>query len=298
MQYQPLVPTDTNKNLPVVSTSLLQKYLKEIEQFEVLSCEESHELAVRFVDHGDHDAAKQLIVSNLRLVVKIVLEHQRYWQSNFLDLIQEGNAGLVKAIKKFDPYRGVKFTSYASYWIKAYIFKFIMDNWRLVKIGTTQTMRRMFFSFYKEKKHLELQDGKADNDTLAKRLHVKQEQLAEIRQRLCGSDSSVNVPMSDGSSQTVQDTMPQTGPSIEETVERRELQSKLHNILEKEKNNLSARENFILFHRLLSESPYTLQEIGDIWQISRERVRQIEAKLLKYLKEVFFRELGDQNSWA
>ena len=298
MHYPALVVIGSHKNLPVVGDSNLHRYLNEIGQYHILGSEESNELAIRFVDYGDQDAAKQLVIANLRLVVKIALEYRKYWQSNFLDLIQEGNSGLARAVKTFDPYRGVKFSSYASYWVKAYILKCIMDNWRLVKIGTTQTMRRMFFNFYKEKKQLEVHGSKVNDDTLAKRLHVKKEQLAGISERLSGADISLYVPVSDESSSSLQDMIADAALGVEETVARKELHSKFHAILEKEKCNLSPRENLILFRRLLSESPLTLREIGNKWNISRERVRQIEVRLLKHLKEVFFRELGGDLSWV
>ena len=142
MQH-PLVLIDSDDNLPALSNPALHRYLQEISQYELLSREETEELAVRFQETGDPDAAYRLVSSNLRLVVKVAMDFQKYWMQNFMDLIQEGNVGLVQATKKFDPYRGVKFSYYAAYWIRAYILKFIMDNWRLVKIGTTQAQRKL-----------------------------------------------------------------------------------------------------------------------------------------------------------
>ncbi len=158
----PLVSLSDEENLPAVSNPALHRYLQEISQYELLSREETDELAVRFKEEGDQDAAYRLVSSNLRLVVKVAMDFQKYWMQNFMDLIQEGNVGLVQATKKFDPYRGVKFSYYAAYWIRAYVLKFIMDNWRLVKIGTTQAQRKLFFSLNKEKKLLEGQGFKPE----------------------------------------------------------------------------------------------------------------------------------------
>ena len=153
----PLVALSDDENLPALSNPALHRYLQEISQYELLTREETDELAMRFQRTGDQDAAYRLVSSNLRLVVKVAMDFQKYWMQNFMDLIQEGNVGLVQATKKFDPYRGVKFSYYAAYWIRAYVLKFIMDNWRLVKIGTTQAQRKLFFSLNKEKKLLDAQ---------------------------------------------------------------------------------------------------------------------------------------------
>ncbi|RWX49894.1 alternative sigma factor RpoH, partial [Candidatus Electrothrix marina] len=185
-QYHPLVVTSTDENLPAVSNPALHRYLQEISQYELLSREETDELAVRFKETGDPDAAYRLVSSNLRLVVKVAMDFQKYWMQNFMDLIQEGNVGLVQATKKFDPYRGVKFSYYAAYWIRAYVLKFIMDNWRLVKIGTTQAQRKLFFSLNKEKKLLEAQGFKPDVKLLAERLNVKESEVVEMGQRMDG----------------------------------------------------------------------------------------------------------------
>ena len=169
--HQPLVLLDSDDNLPAVSNPALHRYLQEISQYELLSREKTEELAIRFKETGDPNAAYRLVSSNLRLVVKVAIDFQKYWMQNFMDLVQEGNVGLVQATKKFDPYRGVKFSYYAAYWIRAYILKFIMDNWRLVKIGTTQAQRKLFFSLNKEKKLLEAQGFRPDVKLLAERLN-------------------------------------------------------------------------------------------------------------------------------
>ena len=167
-----------------MSNPALHRYLQEISQYELLSREETEELAIKFRETGDPNAAYRLVSSNLRLVVKVAMDFQKYWMQNFMDLIQEGNVGLVQATKKFDPYRGVKFSYYAAYWIRAYVLKFIMDNWRLVKIGTTQAQRKLFFSLNKEKKLLEAQGFQPEPKLLAERLNVKEKEVVEMSQRM------------------------------------------------------------------------------------------------------------------
>ena len=298
MQHSPLHSLDESESFQDQSSSNLHRYLKEIDQYKLLTSEESNRLAVQYLKTGDHKAADKLVVANLRLVVKIASTYQNYWQANFLDLIQEGNAGLVRAVKKYDPARGVKFTSYASYWVKAYILKFIMDNWRVVKITTTPTMRRMFFNYYKEKKFLESQGKKADPGALAERLQVKQSELSGVSERLYGTDLSLNAPVSDDSDMSIQDRMVSNNWSVQDKVEQQDLYSKIHEILKKEKDNLSPREELILFKRLFSDSPLTLQNLGDSLKISKERVRQIENGLVEKLKSVLYQELGGESSWV
>jgi len=166
------VALPNDKNLPAVSNPALHRYLQEISQHRLLTREETDELAIHFNETGDPEAAYKLVSANLRLVVKVAMDFQKYWMQNFLDLIQEGNVGLVQAVKKYDPYRGVKFSYYAAYWIRAYILKYIMDNWRLVKIGTTQAQRKLFFGLNKEKKLLESQGFTPDAFAVAGNRHV------------------------------------------------------------------------------------------------------------------------------
>ena len=164
----------------LVRPSALQLYLAKIGRYPVLSPEEEHELAVRYVEEGDRDAAYRLVTANLRLVVKIALQFQRTWMNNLLDLIQEGNIGLMQAVKKFDPYRGIRLSSYASFWIKAYILKFILDNWRLVKIGKTQAERKLFYNLYKEKERLHQLGYDPGPKLIAQRLNVKEEDVIKM----------------------------------------------------------------------------------------------------------------------
>jgi RNA polymerase sigma-32 factor len=292
-EFHPLVVTSTDENLPAVSNPALHRYLQEISQYELLSREEAEELAIRFREEGDPEAAYRLVSSNLRLVVKVAMDFQKYWMQNFMDLIQEGNVGLVQATKKFDPYRGVKFSYYAAYWIRAYILKFIMDNWRLVKIGTTQAQRKLFFSLNKEKKLLEAQGFKPDVKLLAERLNVKESEVVEMGQRMDNWDVSLEAPVRSDSDDEQKNFLPHGGPGIEDIVAGQEVRERIASVLAGINDILNDKEKVILAKRLLSDEPQTLQTIADQFGISRERVRQIEANLLKKLKKVFEKELPD-----
>jgi len=294
---QQLVSMPEDKNLPVVGHTGLQRYLQEISQFPLLSREETEELAIHYNETGDPEDAYKLVSSNLRLVVKVAMDFQKYWMQNFLDLIQEGNVGLVQAAKKFDPYREVKFSYYAAYWIRAYILKFIMDNWRMVKIGTTQAQRKLFFSLNKERKLLESQGFQPDVKLLAQRLNVKEREVIEMSQRMDNWDMSLESPVREDSNDEQKDFMPHAGPSVEEVVAGREIRERMAEILDEMQNNLNDKEQMILQARLLSDEPQTLQDIADIFGISRERVRQIEVNLLKKMKKYLEQEAPDIKSF-
>jgi RNA polymerase sigma-32 factor len=293
IEPQQLVSMPEDKNLPVVSHTGLQRYLQEISQFPLLSREETEELAFHYHETGDAEAAYKLVSSNLRLVVKVAMDFQKYWMQNFLDLIQEGNVGLVQAAKKFDPFREVKFSYYAAYWIRAYILKFIMDNWRMVKIGTTQAQRKLFFSLNKERKLLESQGFKPETKLLAQRLHVKESEVIEMSQRMDNWDVSLESPVREDSNDEQKDFLPHRGPSVEEIVAGREIMERMSEILNELQNSLNDKEQMILQTRLLSDEPQTLQDIADIFGISRERVRQIEVNLLKKMKKYLEQEVPD-----
>lgn len=291
--HQPLVLLDSDDNLPAVSNPALHRYLQEISQYELLSREETEELAIRFKETGDPNAAYRLVSSNLRLVVKVAMDFQKYWMQNFMDLVQEGNVGLVQATKKFDPYRGVKFSYYAAYWIRAYILKFIMDNWRLVKIGTTQAQRKLFFSLNKEKKLLEAQGFRPDVKLLAERLNVKESDVVEMSQRMDNWDVSLEAPVRSDSEDEQKSFLPSGGPGIEDNVAGRQMRERLGKVLAAVDDRLNDKERMILQTRLLTDEPKTLQTIADEFGISRERVRQIEANLLKKLRRQLEKDLPD-----
>ena len=273
----------------------LHIYLREINRFPMLQPDEEVELARRVRDTGDPDAAFRLVSSHLRMVVRIAMDFQRRWMQNVLDLVQEGNVGLVRAVSKFDPEKGIKFSYYATFWIKAYILKFIMDNWRLVKIGTTQTQRKLFYNLKKESQQLIAQGYDPDANMLAERLNVTPDQIVEMEQRLDSSDMSLDAPISDEDSGSASrmDYLPALGPGIEETLGNSEISHMVRERLKSLAPALNDKEQYILEHRLLSYDPVTLREIGDMFSITRERVRQIEARLLQKVRDHLFKNIND-----
>ena len=277
-------------NTPFIDNGV-NRYLKEIGRCQLLSREETDRLTMLVYDKGDSVAGSKLIVGNLRLVVKVVMNFQKYWMNNFLDLIQEGNIGLAKAVKKFDPDRGVKFSSYAAYWIRAYILKFIMDNCRLVKIGTTQSQRKLFYKLNKEKKFLEAQGITPDPKMLSKRLEVKESEVVEMGNRLDNYDLSLEAPVWSGSDFEQKMFLPSGAMGVEENVAEQEFKEWFSRTMEKFKEKLSRREQVILTERLLSDDPRTLNDIAGQFNISRERVRQIETGLMGKLKEKLEKEI-------
>jgi RNA polymerase sigma-32 factor len=278
----------------------LHLYLREINHFPLLQPEEERELANRVRATGDPDAAFRLVSSHLRLVVRIAMDFQRRWMQNVLDLIQEGNVGLVRAVSKFDPDKGIKFSYYATFWIKAYILKFIMDNWRLVKIGTTQAQRKLFYNLNKERQQLIAKGYDPDAATLAGRLNVTEDQVIEMEQRLDASDMSLDAPVSEEGmgGATRMDYLPALGPGIEETLGNSQISHLVREKLQSLEPELSDKELYILKNRLLSEETATLREIGEHFHITRERVRQIEARLLQKVREHLFRNIQDfSHNW-
>jgi RNA polymerase sigma-32 factor len=282
-----------SRDTSLVRYEPLQFYLMEIQRYPLLSREEEFALAVRHVEDKDPEATYKLITSNLRLVVKIALDFQRYWMANLLDLIQEGNVGLMQAVKRFDPYRGVKLSSYASFWIKAYILKFIMDNWRLIKIGTTQSQRKLFFNLKKEKDHLDRMGYSPEPKLLAERLDVKEGEVIEMNQRMEGWELSLEAPINDESRYTHKDMVVADGIPSDEFIARQESQSLIRKKIEELSSTLNDKEKAILEHRLLAENPLTLQDLGERFSVSRERIRQIEERLLKKMKVYLEKEVPD-----
>ena len=271
----------------------LSLYLREINKFPLLKPEEEVMLARRVKEFGDSEAAFRLVSSHLRLVVRIAMDFQRRWMQNVLDLIQEGNVGLLRAANKFDADKGIKFSYYASFWIKAYILKFIMDNWRMVKIGTTQNQRKLFYNLNKERQKLIAQGFDPSAKTLAENLGVSEENIIEMTQRMEGGDVSLDMPVGEDSGSSKVEFLPALGPGTEETLANHELSSLLHEKLAGIMPKLSEKEKDILQNRLLSDDPVTLREIGVKYDITRERVRQIETRLLQKLHTYLSKEIKD-----
>jgi RNA polymerase sigma-32 factor len=277
----------------LVSLDPFRLYLDEIKRYPLLSREEERDLSIRYREKDDVNAGYRLITANLRLVVKIAMDFQRYWMQNLMDLIQEGNVGLMQAVKKFDPYRGYKFSYYASFWIKAYIIKFIMDNWKLVKIGTTQAQRKLFFNLRKEKERLEAQGIEASPKLLSHRLDVKESEIIEMDQRLNSWEISLDSPLKEDSEDTHKSFLPSADLPVDDQLADQEAKAILHDKLVLFRQQLKGKESVIFDNRLLTEDPMTLQEIGDRFGISRERVRQLESRLKKKLKAYLEEEIED-----
>ena len=275
----------------------LQRYLAEIRRFPLLSREEEHRLAVEYKEYGSVEAAYKLITANLRLVVMIAREYQKAFK-NLLDLIQEGNMGLMEAIKKFDPYRGVRFPSYAVWWIRAYMIRYIMNDWRMVKIGTTQAQRKLFFNLQKEKEMLETEGLTPGPKLLAQRLNVKEDEVVEMEQRLGSRDLSVDTQIGDDDEATLLHFLPDEKRNPEEEFADAQYRQLLRQKMEAFAKGLKDKESVIYRERLLNEEPLTLREIGERYGISRERVRQIEERVKKKLKTYLSKELKDVKDTA
>ena len=263
----------------------LQIYLLEIKNFRLLTREEEMDLAIRVQEHKDPKAAYTLVTSNLRLVVKIAMDFHRYWTRTLLDLIQEGNVGLLQAVRKFDPYRGIKFSYYASFWIKAYMLKFIMENWKLVKIGTTQTQRKLFFNLAKERDKLISQGFEAEPRLLAERLDVKEKEIEEMSQRLGGGEVSLNAPVGENGKEVYGSFLPDPRAGADEQLFEKQNREVLLRKLEEYRSKLTGKELDIFDNRIMTETPMTLQELGDKYRISRERIRQIQERIVKNIKK-------------
>lgn len=267
----------------LVPLSPLQRYIAEISRYTLLSREEEYELAVQLFDENDTSAANRLVTSNLRLVVKIAMEFQKNY-SNILDLIQEGNVGLIHAVRKYDPYRGVKLSSYSAWWIRAYIMKFLMDNKSLVKIGKTGAQRRLFFNLKKEAEKLYNTDGAFDTKLLAQNLNVKESDVEDVRGRIFGSDVSLDAKVFENSTVSLQDVLPDQRISVDDRMIDDETKTRFQELLNGFKLTLGKKDRFIFENRLLKENPLTLQEIGDIYSFTRERARQLEKRILNKFK--------------
>ena len=275
----------------IVPVGLLSAYLAEVNRHPLLTRKEEFETAVRLKKSGDREAAAILVTSNLRLVVKIAMDFQRAF-INLMDLIQEGNIGLMQAVAKFDPFKGVKLSSYAAWWIKAYILRYILNNWRMVKLGTTQAQRKLFFNLQKEKEKLEAQGFVASPKLLAQRLDVSEKDIIDMDMRMSRPEMSLDTPLSDDSKgATVGDMTPSRIPRQDEAMAKAEMQSIYKQALNDFGKKLAGKELYIYRKRMLGDPPATLQEIGDEYKITRERVRQIENRILKKLR-AYFNERG------
>jgi RNA polymerase sigma-32 factor len=276
----------TNPNLPVIKNSL-ETYLAQINRFPLLTQDEEFQLAVKYRKYDDIEAAQKLITSNLRFVVKVAFEYKSYG-AKIQDLVQEGNIGLMMAVKKFNPYKGYRFISYAIWWIRAYMQNFIIKTWSLVKIGTTQAQKKLFYKIGKVRKALE-SDGENDKryERLARDLDVAKEDIIEMEQRMSSRDLSLDAPFDEGQELTHLDLLKEESPDQEEAIAQEEEKKIREREVQNALKRLNEKEVYVIKSRIMAEEPLTLQQIGDHLKLSRERVRQIESEALKKLKKEF-----------
>jgi len=281
-QDKPMVPAVRTKGA-LVPRDPFYAYLQEVRKYPALTEEEEKELAIRYKETGDLESAYKLTTANLMLVIKIAMTFKREWQ-NLMDLIQEGNVGLMKAVKNFDPFRGVRLSAYATWWIKSYILKHILDNWRLVRVGTTNARRKLLFNLKREKEKLEREGFDPTTKLLAERFGVDETEVIDVSASIGAMDVSIDTPVRPDSTMTPAQTLSQDGQSVEENVELKQFRQILNENIENFKAGLNPNEIEILNNRILSEDPLSLQEIGDRRGVTREAVRQAEQRLLKKFK--------------
>ena len=271
--------------LPVLADSL-SRYMAEVRKFPLLSVAEERELGRRVYENGDREAAQKLITANLRFVVKIAHEYRHYGLSQ-IDLIQEGNIGLMKAVSKFNPHRGFRLISYAVWWIRAYIQTHVIKSWSLVKIGTTQAQRKLFYKLRKTRRELAQQDGNDPTAAeLALALGVEESDVNEMSVRMAGRDFFLDTQVdADGGKTTHLDLLASNAQSQEEDLGAEQERVQLQELASEAIAKLTEKERFVLEKRVMSDDPQTLQEIGDFFKISRERVRQIEGNALRKVKK-------------
>jgi RNA polymerase sigma-32 factor len=273
----------TTAYLPMVPDTL-ELYIAQIKQFDLLTREEEYLLATTYRKTGDLNAAHRLICANLRFVVKIAHQYRGYGLK-VLDLIQEGNIGLMMALKKFDPERGLKFITYAVWWVRAYINNFVMKNWSMVKIGTTQAQKKLFFKLNQTRRALQRLTGRETSPDIARELAVRDEEVDEMAQRMAARDTSLDLELTEGDHYTLLDSLVDDRDNQEQLLLEQEERLLLSNRVEDAMGRLNDRERRIIQDRILCETPRTLQELADNYGISRERVRQVEKSALNKIKD-------------
>lgn len=276
------------KNLLPAQTTSLHRYLAEISNYPVLSREEEYELARKYREDGDLEAARKLVTSNLKFVVSVANEYKNYG-FNTMDIIQEGNIGLMHAVKGFDPTKGYRLISYAVWWIRAYMQNYIIKSWSLVKVGTTQAQRKLFYKLRSAKNELELgKDNLSAEDykELAQKLNVSDKAVIEMDQRMGGKDLSLDAEIKSDNDMSHLDFLADSGVNQEDLLTKSQEAEIVKDGMSDALETLKDRERYIIEQRVLSDSPKTLDELGTKYNISRERVRQIESAALKKIKSV------------
>lgn len=286
----PSLPVPASRS--IAPSDPFRRYMAEVRKYPPLDRDEEQELARRYRETGDRDALFRLVTANLMLVVRVALSYRRAVK-NLLDLIQEGNLGLLQAIERFDPEVGVRLPTYATWWIRAYIVKFLLDNVRLVRVGTTNARRKLLYNLRKEQARLESMGFETGPKLLAEHFGVSEEDVRDVQKALRSHDVSLDAPLGDEEDRTRGDTIAADEPTVEEQVARRELQEKVERSVARFREPLNERERAILDLRILSDDPLTLQALGDRFGTTREAVRQQEARLLARLREHVKEDLGD-----
>ncbi len=274
------------KNLLPAQTTSLHRYLAEISNYPVLSREEEYELAMKYKKDGDLEAARKLVTSNLKFVVSVANEYKNYG-FNTMDIIQEGNVGLMHAVKGFDPTKGYRLISYAVWWIRAYMQNYIIKSWSLVKVGTTQAQRKLFYKLRSAKNELAKENLSAeDYKELAEKLNVSDKAVIEMDQRMGGKDLSLDAEIKSDNDMSHLDFLADSDVNQEDLLTKTQESAMVRDGMEDALETLKDRERYIIEERVLSDSPKTLDELGTKFNISRERVRQIESAALKKIKTV------------
>lgn len=276
----------------LVPSSTLDRYLVEIRRYPFLSKEEELQLFYEYQQLGQREAAVKLIMANLRVCVAIASEYGLPGMDQ-MDLIQEGNVGLLQAMKKFDPTKNVRFYAYAAWWVRAYILRYLLNNFRLVKIGTTQEQRRLFYNLRKEKAKLEREGYVPDPKLLADRLNVRERDVIEMDQRLGSREFSLDQPMTEDSEGTFHDLLPAIQVPVDDQLADTQLRVLFRKALAEFAKTLNEREEDILRNRLLSETPVTLEDLGKKYSITKERTRQLEAKIINKLRAYMQGQIKD-----
>jgi RNA polymerase sigma-32 factor len=279
---------------PLARYDPLEAYMRDVQRYPLLSADEEKETALAYFEEGDVDAAARLVTANLRLVVKIAYEYRRA-HKHLPDLIQEGSIGLMQAVKKYDPYKGVKLSTYAAWWIRAYILRFILNNARLVKLGTTQAQRKLFFNLKKEKAKLSAMGIEPTPETIAGRLNVSTDEVIQMDRRLAAGDMSLDTPVRSGEEGAPSrvELLPAGGERVDDTVADAEISDMVKEKLHEFGEQLEGKDARIFHARMLAEEPLTLQVLGDEFGVSRERVRQLEKRLQHRLRDFLAAELGE-----
>ena len=273
-------------------TTTLSRYLAEVRRYPFLSKEEELQLFHEYQQLGTREAAVKLILANLRVSVKIASEYGLAGLDQ-MDLIQEGNVGLLQAMKKFDPTKNVRFYAYAAWWVRAFVLRYLLNNFRLVKIGTTQEQRRLFYNLRREKAKLERQGYVPDPKLLADRLNVRERDVVEMDQRLGSWELSLDQPMTEDGEGTFHDLLPAIQTPVDDQLGRTQLRLLFRKKLAEFARTLTEREEDILRNRMLSETPVTLEDLGKKYSITKERSRQIEAKIINKLREFMKKDIHD-----